>query len=74
MSESRETATFYVECGRLLRRPIRREIEKAAIRAGVKIDVREDKGLLDSVIYVDAHGDGSGDYANAVIRWVRENQ
>ncbi len=68
-----ETATFYVEAGRLVKGQIRREIEKAAWRNGLEIEVREDFGLISGVLYFTVRGEGCAQMLPAVQRWLKEN-
>jgi hypothetical protein len=54
-----EVVRFYVDAGALLRRRVRREIELAALRADVDVNIVEGKGLVNSVLYVQLRGSGA---------------
>lgn len=67
-------ARFWVDAGRFIRREVRREITKAAFLADCEIEVKEDRGPFDSVLYFTVTGDKALDVLRVASRWIEANQ
>jgi hypothetical protein len=59
-----------VTAGAVIRRRVRRELERSAMDAHVDIDIREDKGWFDSVFYVKGKGVHAPEWWFAVRAWM----